>query len=545
MRSAFPYFSNVENRPLELPWKTVLLLCIPGLIAGAILRVWLLSTIPEAYYGPDGGSYWHTAVRLWTEGNLSMVDKRRWLYPAFLCLLPMLPASPIQAIAVLQHALGLLMIFGGGMIVSRCTKFPKIWIPPAALALATWPQTLWLEHSLETETCLVATFMAVVWIGLSPTPAFSARRLFWFLLAAALVAAWKPHGRGIWLACLLVAIWKNGDPRRWARRCWAAIIFAVVVMASSGSSGQGNWLLLNSVLPLVPLQGTAFPAERAALQPLLLEARSVRNNYPWEQENFKYRLNSTKPEVVSADWSAIARDGKRFSKICRAFAFEALRAEPLAFVRFTLQKIGISLSENGYTNRLEPKKFWRAQNEENSVRWKKRLKEMNLLYRMDAVEYTQLARHRAEKTSALPGVIRHIAQGWGWFRENSSEGDHSLGLRLSGWLALGGLLVCGLGQNLKKFSVIWLPAAFYTVTVYAVGDRIARYAYPLNWLGVILVAVFFDQLLQLISTFMKTGSTAQQSAPPTPPPSATLPDASRRSATSFPANPFSHPIPPR
>ncbi|MEO7932935.1 MAG: hypothetical protein ABIT76_07245 [Chthoniobacterales bacterium] len=518
---------------MEAPnWRKVFLLCLPGLIVGLVLRAWLLAVTPEAYYGPDGGSYWHTAVRLWTEGNLSMFDKRRWLYPAWLCILPLLPVRPIQAVAFFQHLAGLAMVFGGGMVASRCTRQWKIWVPLISLILATWPQTLLLEHSLETETFLVATFMALVFIGLAPG-SFSPRRLFWFLLTAALVAAWKPHGRGIWLACLLIAIWKNGSPLHWARRSWGAIVFALVVILSSGSSGQGNWLLLNSVLPLVPLEGRAYPAERAALRPLLLEARGVRQNYAWEQENFKYRLNSPDPENVDPAWARVARDGKHFSRVCRAFAFEGLRSDPLTFLRFTLQKIALSLSENGCIERLEPKKFWHDQNAENATRWKKTPpKELALLYRLDASEYQRMAELGAARKFTPITAIYRIADCWGWFQESLSPQGNTLALRTSGWLALAGLLCTWLPGRFQRFSILWLPAAFYAITVFAMGDRLPRYAYLLNWLGVILAAIALDTVLAVLARFIPQRAEAP-------------PDASRRSATSSPANPFSPEAAPR
>ncbi|HEX8371171.1 MAG TPA: hypothetical protein VF585_00190, partial [Chthoniobacterales bacterium] len=339
----------------------------------------------------------------------------------------------------------------------------------------------------------------------------SPRRLFWFLIAAALVAAWKPHGRGIWMACVLIALWRNGNPLHWARRSWGALAFALVVILSSGSSGQGSWLLLNSVLPLVPLEGKAYAEERAALQPLLLEARSVHQNYAWEQVNFKYRLNSPKAEVVSEKWADTVRKGRHFNKVCRTLAFEALRADPLTFARYTLQKLGIALSEGGWIKRFQPKNFWPDQNDENSSRWKKRPKEVRLLYRMDAAEYDQMARERGQRQFAPARFIRRITEGWGYFRQNLSPSGNSLSLRLTGWLALAGLLCASLPRNVKRLSILWLPATFYAVTVFAVGDRLGRYAYPLNWLGVILIAIALDHMLQLLSRKNKEAASSEPS----------------------------------
>src|SRR5437899_1156148 len=90
-------------------WRRCVLLCIPALILGAILRLSLISAVPEGYYGPDSNSYFDNTSALWLAHKWDMGPKRRWVYPLLLTPTPILPGRNVATISTVQHGIGLLV----------------------------------------------------------------------------------------------------------------------------------------------------------------------------------------------------------------------------------------------------------------------------------------------------------------------------------------------------------------------------------------------------------------------------------------------------
>ena len=72
-------------------FRRCLWLCLPALILGAVLRIALLSAIPEALYGSDSNSYFETASDLYLKGDFDLPAKRRYIYPLLLVAAPLVP----------------------------------------------------------------------------------------------------------------------------------------------------------------------------------------------------------------------------------------------------------------------------------------------------------------------------------------------------------------------------------------------------------------------------------------------------------------------
>jgi len=58
-------------------WKQCFWLCLPALLVGAALRIWLLAVIPEGSYSADSPSYFETTVKLAEKHDLSVGLERR------------------------------------------------------------------------------------------------------------------------------------------------------------------------------------------------------------------------------------------------------------------------------------------------------------------------------------------------------------------------------------------------------------------------------------------------------------------------------------
>lgn len=491
--------------PAQFTWRQCLWLCLPALIVGAILRIWFSVAVPEGLFGPDSHSYFDTTTELWTKHRFDVDDKRRWLYPIMLTPTPLIPPSPAIVIPAVQHAIGLVTILGLGWIVGHLTRLRVLWVPLVTTLYAVWPRTLWYEHEIVAESVFLSSIVLMAALAFPVGSLKVPRRLCWFLLAAALVVAIKPHGRGIWVAALLSAALITRNPLKWDWKSWAAVGVGVLVIVTSGSSSQGNWLLLNSALPLVPTEGQKFPEYRAALKPLIVETKLDGLGYAWAQTNYKKRLYSYKPEAVHPIWAELAKDKTEFSKVCSAFAREGIRSDPVKFAQLTAMKVLIAMRQETSEDRsvndgFEPRAFWEKQAEFDDKFWERRPSEMMLLYGMDEATYRAKSAERATRNFGAEPFLSWVSETFALTKAgyDSASRKFSVQPRWMGVLVLFGLIVCLLPPRFAATSVLWLPVACYFVTVFAVGDRLPRYMQPVDWVGWVLAAVGLDALLGLV-----------------------------------------------
>ncbi len=479
-----------------LTFRRCLLLCMPALLIGAALRISMLAALPESYYGPDSNSYFSTAKRLWNEHKWSVGEKRRWVYPIFLAALPPLPGTPSRIVPLVQHAAGLASLVGIGWIVGHVTRRRAIWIPIVTTLAAVWPLMLWYEQEIQAEALFASSYIFAV-AALFPTARLrEGRRLMWFLLAAALVVALKPHGRGLWLGCLGAAVMIAGVPWRWKWRDIASASVGLLIIVTSGSSKQGNWLLLSSVLPLVPVTGEKWPEERAELNPLIEETHAQLAIYPWRQGRYKKRVMTDRPGVaISEKWAALTTDKPRFTKVCGDFAKEAIRAHPFEVARLSIVKCALAFARDDAPSRLSPIGFWKEQIDDNDERWIENPKELELFYGFDKARYDAIATDGAARKFPAKEFLNGFARAFSFTRDGHEISDERYDVRPTwlGVLALAGL-ACAMWRS-RELAILWLPLTLYLATVFAVGDRVDRYVQPVEWVGLVLAAVAVDALL--------------------------------------------------
>lgn len=478
-------------------------LCLPALIVGALLRICFLFAIPEGFNGSDTPSYTSTAAQLWLgKGHhLSFSDKRRWVYPALLLPLPALPISPARSIPLFQHLLGLAAIFGVGWIVGNLTILRKLWVPLVTTLFALWPELIWFEHEAIGESLLVMSFILMAALAMPLGSLLDRKRLFYFLLAAALVVAIKPHGRGIWLAALLVAAWQTRNPLRWDRKCWGAVALGVLIIATSGSKVQGNWLMLNSALPLVSLDAPKGREYREALRPAIEEARQDLDQYPWKEAVFKRRLNDPDhPPKISEAWTRLLENNKEYSKACGELAKSAIREHPFTFAKFTLTKIAIAFAHKGPIQNFRPASFWNSQAEEVRGRWDKGDRSQSTVrffYDTDYAGFQELYLQRKEQTNPIVPLMDAVSEriAWAYDKVDQATGRHRLEIGWMGMLAIFGLLIAWTPSRFSATSVLWCPAILCLVTVLSIGDCLPNYVFPAEWVALILIAVGLDAVM--------------------------------------------------
>src|SRR5687768_11170988 len=102
-----PMFQRVRAFFVRHPFvKDALLWAIPAILIGGMFRGLLMSYLPYAYWGSDSRSYFGFTEILLNEGEFSLSDKRRYLYPIFMLPVTLLPGSPLKWLAWIQHSFG-------------------------------------------------------------------------------------------------------------------------------------------------------------------------------------------------------------------------------------------------------------------------------------------------------------------------------------------------------------------------------------------------------------------------------------------------------
>jgi len=489
-----------EISPSSFTFRLCVKLCLPALIVGAIIRISFLAVTPTAYYGKDSNSYFTTANRLWSEGEFKLPSKRRYLYPLFLAVTPALPGSTATGVAVLQHATGLATVLGIGWIVGHVVRRPRIWVPPVTLLAAAWPRMLWYEHEMIAEVFVLAALVLTVAMALPLTRLRSQSGLLWFLGAAVLIIAFKPHGRPFWLALVgLAAIYSWG---RWNLAHALAVAGSLVVLATGGSDSQGSWLLLSSALPLVKTEGKVYQEYRDLLRPFILESRKDFPNYATRQKLFKKDLDGEDPtDPLGPEWAKLCRDRKRYGKVARTLALEGILSQPLTFSGIIYRKVMLALSDSNAGARIRPDQFWQAQIQANNGRWlTRRLPEMRLVFGTDEEGFRRMAADGLQDKLWLASPIDWLdsAVAWTYYEPGTREDDPPrFGLRWIGYLALFGFVSCLFPSRLKRTAIVWFPALFYLGLVYSVGDSVSRYLHPADWCLLVVIALGGDALVDL------------------------------------------------
>jgi hypothetical protein len=499
-----------DSTPPTFRFKQYLKWCLPALMVGALLRLGTLVAIPEAYFGSDSSSYFQATVKLWTHGHHFVFnEKRRWVYPMLCLPLPALPWSPAKSVAILQHLLGLGTVAGVGWIVAHSTRYRAVWVPLVTLLVAIDLGVLRDEHELIGDSVFLAAIVATAALAMPPGSLRARRRLFWFLIMAAVVAAIKPHGRGIWLGSILAAMLITRHPWRWKAEACAAVAAGIVIILTTGDKRQGHWLMLNAALPLVDLEGATWAKYRQALKPTALRARQdfERGQYAWTQKNYKKLLGGDiYPDLIDPVWTELARrkEDAEYSQVCGDLAKEAIRAHPFSFARLTLAKIAVAFSENVGPERFSPKWFWTSQDKENTDLWPRRPEELRLYYQREQSDYERLvAKRRTRQNLALPAIkflyrVQNV-QPLVWLRDHydPATSTHWLTPGCLGILAAMGLGFCLRPSQFAATSVIWLPAMILVMTVFAIGDSKVQYTEPIRWAWLVVIAMGLDGILVL------------------------------------------------
>ncbi len=316
--------------------------CVPGLIAGLALRVWMAWAMPFAYMQHDSfrlvvtGAEWLTAADRDAFG-----ENVPFLIPALYRLALAGPLPGLVTIQLVQHTLGLIQIALAGALVRLWLPRWKWWIVPVTLVFAIHPSFLWFEHTVMLETIYV---FAVICLALAGTwllqrPSLAAARAC--CAATAFVAFTRPEGKlfvAFGAVALAVTFWKN-----WRQLAAAAGMFAITLAGISYGtvSGECGVLLYSSVLHLSPEVSRHYPEVSPCVTKLRREAIEAATRGPaFVSRPQRRELDEVLTRYVQEHPGAGGEgsDDERMNRIAKALAYETCLSAPFSLPGLALDK---------------------------------------------------------------------------------------------------------------------------------------------------------------------------------------------------------------
>ena len=496
-------------RPGSITFRQLLWLALPSLAIGLLFRGAMMLAIPVGYFGDDSFSYYEFSQRLFDEGIVDLNEKRRWLYPIFLAFVDALPGPGWTAVPLIQHVIGLFTVLGIGWCSAQLAIRPVIVVPLVTALAAIWPRMLWYEHEFIAESLLLAGFVAV--LALLLTPGIVRRRygLIALMFAFVMLAGMKGSGRFLWMGSVMSLFLIHRNPVRWLWGKISLVLAAISIflVITIGKSAQGDWLALSSALPLVRAEGDPYPYYRNALKPQIFEARQYGDDYPWVVKVYKKRLSTSSPDVIGPDWVKLKDDNQKFSTVSRTFWVDGVLRQPVRFAGMTWKTMLIALSGSILNPRLDPEQFWQRQEGKITKRWNRESQYFNRLVGVDRQSFRPSLFKSKNRQFALRPVMFWLDRHFSWLGRSPSpsfSGSGSKGGFPSfvpqplGVTALLGMVfgfVCS-RKNLQCFA-LFLPLVLYMLGTFAVGDAVRRYLQPVEWIGFVFVGVLFDRLFHV------------------------------------------------
>jgi hypothetical protein len=320
--------------------RTLLCWCIPALLAGAALRLAILSYLPFATVRPDSDSYLSFAYRFLLDGDMSLNEKRRYVYPIALLPLSALPGSPLRWIAWAQHALGLLSVLPLAYAIRGITSAWRVWVVPVTVFWALLPMGAWYEHEAIADAPFAALLVFAIagWIRWVHSGR-SAAAWWGFFVPFALCVLTKPAGKFLWPALAVAFVAARGwRGFRWPH--WATLVGTLTLSAIQGDPFMASRHLCMTAFPYLRLDTPAHAALKGEIRPMVEPLREGLPVYYMEDDGpFQFLGKGGRRAEGYPEWQALIRDEPRATRVFRELGREAVLARPDLFLYVAAQRV--------------------------------------------------------------------------------------------------------------------------------------------------------------------------------------------------------------
>ena len=318
--------------------REVALWCLPALIAGLALRVWLTARMPWGYVQYDSSEYLATAYRLLKSGAFFVDGKRGFLVPVLFSIPFLLHLPALIVIPLGQHLLGLAATAMSGALARLWFARWRWFIVPVTLFVALNPMMLWYEQTIMGESEYLCALMALALAGTRWAVAPGGRRFGWLVGALVFAAGARPEGRlffGFGLLLAVLVLW--GQWRRLVR-CGGvilAIFFAWGLVARQSTAPQ---LLYASLIQLAPDHSRLLPGVEPYVIPLRDAVRAESGGDPQQLVKVSKRIRDAIDPYL---WTK-AHNSHEYYRVLngtlRNLCIDAMLAHPAEALAIPLQK---------------------------------------------------------------------------------------------------------------------------------------------------------------------------------------------------------------
>ena len=111
---------------------------------------------------------------------------------------------------------------------------------------------------------------------------------------------------------------------------------------------------------------------------------------------------------------------------------------------------------------------------------------------------------RRQRTTWLAPVMTQVSSALNWanYRHGQPGQDPEIKLTWLGWLLALGLVACLAPRHFVCRALLWFPVALYLFFIFGVGDAVRRYFHPVEWVGLVIIAIGLDTVLGLSANAM-------------------------------------------
>ena len=120
---------------------------------------------------------------------------------------------------------------------------------------------------------------------------------------------------------------------------------------------------------------------------------------------------------------------------------------------------------------------------------------------MPIEDYLRLVEVRRTETTWLTSALDKLSDllNWTKYRPGAPGEDPNIGLAPLGWLLALGLVACLAPRYFVCRALLWFPVAIYLFAIFGVGDAVRRYMHPVEWVGLVIIAIGLDSVAALLA----------------------------------------------
>jgi len=229
--------------------RTALWLCVPALVLGALLRIYLCIEAPYGYFLSDTRNFIDGAEDFLKNPLSVLGGSSRTFLASAVYSLPIAMGIPVlRAIPWIQHAIGLWMIVAAGLLCAAWLPRWRWCAVPVTLIVAVHPSILWYEHMALPESMFVVLTLTTA-LGLALFLRAPSPPSFLVLLASIFFTA-GARQEGFLYAIVALAgcvLAFRRDRRRMAIYLGATFLFLFATTRASRTT-QGGQMLITSLI---------------------------------------------------------------------------------------------------------------------------------------------------------------------------------------------------------------------------------------------------------------------------------------------------------